>query len=144
MQGTDLRQVKDNFEARLPKWIEKLTSYTAAPTPVQIDADILQLYAYAKEDWQKQSFGSLMGSYFETLMESVGQYTESGTDVYTQKCFARAIHKYRITLVANDKTDGCEFEIVDGSLRIIFHPDNFATNIGSMTNSKLARVIDSG
>jgi hypothetical protein len=144
MQGTDIPQVKDNFEARLPKWIEKLTLYTAAPTPVQIDADILQLYAYAKEDLQKQSFGGLMGSYFQTLVESVGKYTESGTALDTQRCFARAIHKYRITLVASDKTNYCGFEIMDGSLRIIFHPDKFATNICNMTSDMLAQTIDSG
>jgi hypothetical protein len=144
MQGTDIPQVKDNFEARLPKWIEKLTSYTAASTPLQIDADILQLYAYAKEDWQKQSFGGLVGSYFETLVEAVGKYTESGTDLDTQKCFARVVHKNRITLIASVKTDYCGLEIIDGSLRIVFHPDKFATNTYHLSSDKLAQAIDSG
>jgi len=119
--------------------------YTASPTPFEIDVNILQLYAYAKEDWQKQSFGNLTAEYIRNFIKAVEKYTNAGKDVEAQRCFAKAISKHRVTIAAHNKVNYSGFDIVDGTLRILFHPEKFATNTYYIdTNGALDQTVDSG
>jgi hypothetical protein len=126
----------------LPNWKEKLTAYTAAPSSFEIKADILQLYAYATEDWQRQSFGRILASYVRILVEALREYTDSGKDHDAVTCFGMVIEKYQIVIEADPKVSICGLDTKEGTLRIIFHPNNFGTNVPEMC-PLLTLLVDS-
>jgi len=136
--------VRDNFENELPNWKEKLIAYTAAPSSFEIEADILQLFTYAKEGWQKQNFGDNLASFVTHFLSALQKYTNSGEDQDAVKSFGKAVGNYRITIEADSKVEYCGTDISDGTLRLIFHPDKFATNTFQLSYDHfLAQNIDS-
>lgn len=135
--------VKDNFENELPNWKEKIIAYTAAPS-FEIEADILRLFAYAKEGSEKQYFGENLASFITQFLIALQKYTNSGEDQDAVKCFGKAVGNYRITIEADSKVDYCGTDISNGTLRLIFHPEKFASNTLQLSYDHfLAQSIDS-
>jgi len=129
----------------LPKWKEKLNTYSAATTSFEIDVDILQIFAYATEDWQRESFGIHLASYIQQLVLSLDEYTNSGQDQDARKTFRLAVRRRRISLEADNMVMTCEIDIFDGVLYILFNPKSFAyaTAERIITSHYLAEEIDS-
>jgi hypothetical protein len=104
----------------------------------------LQLFTYATKDWQRQSFGSLLASYVRYFIEALEKYTDSGKDRDAVSCFGRAVERYRIVIEADPMVPYCGFDITEGTLRILFHPDNLAYNTQDLSHDHyLAQIVDS-
>jgi hypothetical protein len=138
--------VRDEFEAKLPKWQTALATYTGLDCQFEIEADILQLYAYATEDWQKQGFGGCLGHYASSFVEAAHKYTKEGEDHEAQECLRRIIPKNRVRIAADSsqQISYCGLSLDDGILYILFHPEKFGSNVYDLgSEARLAVFVDS-
>jgi hypothetical protein len=127
-------------------WQTTLSTYIGTTAPFEIEADILKLYSYAVESWQKQGFGGLLGLYVENFLDAVKGYTNEGKDQDAQASFQRIVPKnrLRIAVATVPRFTCCGIHLTDGILEILFNSDRFGYNVDEMANEyRLAVFVDS-
>ena len=123
-----------NYESQLPNFRERIASFSGVPLEkITISADIRYLYTFAPEKF-REGFGTTLSLYFEALIRALDGLTQRGKDSEAQAALQKAFTNGVIKLEpdSSGKTDYCAYDFdSDGSLCMVFHPEEWAVNIDS-------------
>jgi predicted SPOUT superfamily RNA methylase MTH1 len=139
-----LPAVRQKFTDELPTLSNSLASALDHPTPIPITVSIPHLYAYATQQWQKESFGSLMHTYIEKLIEGIEKYTDSGKDKEALGQLKQLLPNPSVTIRADGTVDYCATKITpQGDLEVVFKPDYLGYNLDYVANLyNLTQLVD--